>query len=344
MLNNYKTLRGKNTFFVLCIITCANIITSIIIALLIFLGLVQSRFMMTIWLPIAFLITSSILGTIFASFMSKQIIKPLDKLSQATQLVAKGDFSIRIEEETNVQAINVLLNDFNKMATELGSIEMFRSDFINNFSHEFKTPIVSICGFARQLEKGGLTEDEQKTYAHIIATNAEHLASMASSVLLMTKLENQEIVDGKEKYSLDDQIRDCILTMQNAWENKNIDLTVDLDEVEFFGNKEIVNHIWSNLIGNAIKFTPENGEIAIRMSEKDNIVSVSVEDNGIGMSKEVLEHIFDKFYQGDKSHKTFGNGLGLPLTKRVITLCGGDISVQSVEGKGSIFKVDLPNC
>ena len=203
MLNNYKTLRGKNTFFVLCIITCANIITSIIIALLIFLGLVQSRFMMTIWLPIAFLITSSILGTIFASFMSKQIIKPLDKLSQATQLVAKGDFSIRIEEETNVQAINVLLNDFNKMATELGSIEMFRSDFINNFSHEFKTPIVSICGFARQLEKGGLTEYEQKTYAHIIATNAEHLASMASSVLLMTKLENQEIVDGKEKYSLD---------------------------------------------------------------------------------------------------------------------------------------------
>ena len=111
-----------------------------------------------------------------------------------------------------------------------------RNDFIENFSHEFKTPIVSICGFARQLEKGGLTEDEQKTYAHIIATNAEHLASMASSVLLMTKLENQEIVDGKEKYSLDDQIRDCILTMQNAWENKNIDLTVDLDEVEFFGN------------------------------------------------------------------------------------------------------------
>lgn len=344
MINSYKTLRGKNTFFVLCTIVSANALTSAILALLIILGLIQSKFMMTIWVPIAFLITSAILGTVFASLMSKQLIKPLDKLSQATQAVAKGDFSVRIDGETNVQAINVLLNDFNKMATELGSIELFRSDFINNFSHEFKTPIVSICGFARQLEKGGLTQEEQKTYAHIIAANAEHLASMASSVLLMTKLENQEIVEGKEKYSLDDQIRDCILTMQNEWENKKIDLTIELDEVEFFGNKEIVSHIWSNLIGNAIKFTPENGEIAIKMSEKDNIVSVEIEDNGIGMSKEVLEHIFDKFYQGDKSHKTFGNGLGLPLTKRIVTLCGGDISVKSKEGEGSTFMVDLSNC
>ena len=132
--------------------------------------------------------------------------------------------------------------------------------------------------------------------------------------------------------------------MQNERESKNISLTVDLDEVVFFSNKEIVSHIWSNLIANAIKFTPENGKIAIKMSEKDNVVSVSVEDNGIGMSKEVLEHIFDKFYQGDKSHKTFGNGLGLPLTKRIVTLCGGDITVRSEEGKGSVFRVDLPNC
>lgn len=343
MLNNYKTLRGKNTFFVLCTIVAANLLTTAILGLLIFIGMVQSRFMMTIWIPVAFLITSGILGTIFASFMSKQLIKPLDKLSQATQAVAKGDFSVRIDEETNVQAINALLNDFNKMSTELGSIEMFRSDFINNFSHEFKTPIVSICGFARQLEKGGLTEDEQKMYAHIIATNAEHLASMASSVLLMTKLDNQEIIEGKEKYSLDDQIRACILTMQNEWENKSITLSVELDEVDFFGNKEIVSHIWSNLIGNAIKFTPENGEITIRMNEENDVVCVSVEDNGIGMSKEVSEHIFDKFYQGDKSHKTFGNGLGLPLTKRIVTLCGGDISAESEENKGSIFKVYLPN-
>ena len=343
MINSYKTLRGKNTFFALCTIVSANALTAAILSLLIFLGIIQSRFMMTFWVPIAFLITSAILGTVFASLMSKQLIKPLDKLSQATQAVAKGDFSIRIDEETNVQAVNSLLNDFNKMATELGSIEMFRSDFINNFSHEFKTPIVSICGFARQLEKGGLTEDEQKTYAHIIAKNAEHLASMASSVLLMTKLDNQEIIEGKEKYSLDDQIRDCILTMQNEWESKNIELSVELDEVEYFGNKEIVSHIWSNLIGNAIKFTPENGKIAIRMSEKNNVVSVEIEDNGIGMSKEVLEHIFDKFYQGDKSHKTFGNGLGLPLTRRIVTLCGGDIAVQSEENNGSVFKVYLPN-
>jgi len=343
MINNYKTLRGKNTFFVLCTIVSANVLTAGILGLLVLLGLIQSRFTMTIWVPIAFLITSAILGTIFASFMSKQLIKPLDKLSQATQAVAKGNFNVRIEEETNVQAINTLLNDFNKMASELGSIEMFRSDFINNFSHEFKTPIVSICGFARQLEKGGLTEDEQKKYAHIIAKNAEHLASMSSSVLLMTKLESQEIIEGKEKYSLDDQIRDCILTMQNEWERKNIELTIELDDIDYFGNKEITSHIWSNLIGNAIKFTSENGKITVRMVENNNIVSVSVEDNGIGMSKEVSEHIFDKFYQGDKSHKTPGNGLGLSLTKRIITLCGGDISVQSKEGKGSIFRVDLPN-
>ncbi|MBR5272627.1 MAG: HAMP domain-containing histidine kinase [Clostridia bacterium] len=342
-MNKYKTLRSKITVFTLCAIIIANIITSLIIALLIAIGLVHSRFMMTIWLPIAFLITSGILGTALASIMSKQIIKPLDRLSKATQEVAKGDFSIRLKEDTNVQAVNSLLENFNKMAAELGSIEMFRSDFINNFSHEFKTPIVSICGFARQLQKDDLTEDEQKKYARIIASNAQHLASMSSSVLLLTKLDTQQIIEGKETYSLDNQIRGCILSMQSEWERKNIILTVDLAEVSYCGNREILGHIWSNLIANAIKFSHENGEITITMEEKDNAVHVRIQDNGIGIDKEIMPHIFEKFYQGDSSHKTSGNGLGLPLVKRIIELCKGEIKVESVKDEGSIFTITLPN-
>ncbi len=342
-MNKYKTLRGKITVFTLCTIVAANIITSLIIALLIAIGLVNSRFMMTIWLPIAFLITSGILGTVFASFMSKQIIKPLDRLSKATQKVAKGDFSIRLKEDTNVQAVNSLLENFNKMTAELGSIEMFRSDFINNFSHEFKTPIVSICGFARQLQKDGLTEEEQKNYARIIAGNAQHLASMSSSVLLLTKLDNQQIIEGKELYPLDDQIRSCILSMQTEWERKNINLTVELEQVNYFGNREIIGHIWSNIIANAIKFTHENGEITITMKETDNAVQVQIQDNGIGIDEDVMPHIFEKFYQGDSSHKTAGNGLGLPLVKRIIELCKGEIKVESVKDEGSIFTITLPN-
>ena len=228
------------------------------------------------------------------------------------------------------------------MTHELSSTEIFRNDFIHNFSHEFKTPIISIRGFARQLYKGNLTPEQQNEFAKIIMDESEHLANMSSNVLLLSKLESQEIVSDKEVFSLDEQLRTCMLMMEEQWSDKNLTIDMDLDEIEYYQNKDLLYHVWMNLFSNAVKFTKENGTINVQCHTASDAVYVVVSDNGIGMNEETKKHIFDKFYQGDTSHATAGNGLGLSLVKRIIEMMGGRISVESNLGKGSTFIVSLP--
>ena len=237
--------------------------------------------------------------------------------------------------------MGTLVNSFNDMAQELGSIEMFRKDFINNFSHEFKTPIVSIRGFAKQLERDDLTDEQRREYAAIIVSESERLANMSSNILLLTKLENQQIVTDKAKYRLDEQLRSCILLLEKQWEAKNIDLSLNLDEVDYVGNEEMMSHIWVNLIGNAVKFSEPDGLIEISCERADGAVRVEVRDHGAGMDEATQKRIFEKFYQGDSAHATEGNGLGLSLARRIVDLCGGTIEVHSRVGEGTAFIVKL---
>jgi signal transduction histidine kinase len=225
----------------------------------------------------------------------------------------------------------------------LDGIELFRNDFVNNFSHEFKTPLSTIRGFARELKNPDLTDEERAEYIEIIISSCDRLTEMSSSVLLLSKLENQQFITGRVPCDLAEQLRDSILMLEQLWEKKNIELRLELDEITYSCDPESLSHVWQNLLSNAIKYCPENGGvIEISCSESDNIITISIADNGIGMDDDTISHIFEKFYQGDTSHKAEGNGLGLALAARIVKLYGGRIEVDSKLGIGSCFRVLLP--
>jgi len=342
------TLRWRLTIFVFGIMMMSGILAvSVYICILLLFRNSPVILMMTVnplFLCVVLLLISALFGTSLAAFFSKHHLRPIKKLSDATREVKKGNFRVRVQEDDSqpLTEMGELIKNFNEMVRELDGIELFRNDFINNFSHEFKTPIVSIRGFARELQRGNLDEAQRQEYAKIIAEESDRLAQLSTNVLELSKLENQQIVINKSSFFLDEQLRQCILLREKEWTEKNLDMIPELDSVQFYGNEEILAHIWTNLIGNAIKFTPENGEIRIRLFENDTHITVEIADTGIGMSDEVKQHIFEKFYQGDASHHRDGYGIGLTMVARAVTLCGGSVSVESKLGEGSTFTVILP--
>lgn len=339
---NKRTLNLTLVIFVFLIMACSAISTGLIIHLLYRYELISDIRMAPTVLSLVSLGVSIVIGTTLALVLSRKVLKPLNELIEATREVAKGNFETEIAELDKDNEIAELVRSFNYMTKELKGIGMFHRDFINNFSHEFKTPITSIRGFAKQLQNIDTTDEQRREYTDIIVSEAERLANMSSNILLLTKLENQEIITGKENFFLDEQIRNCILMLQTQWEEKCINFELDLDSIEYFGNEEMLSYVWINIISNAIKFSEPNSSIRIRCIEDMSDVKVNIRDEGIGMDDKTRIHIFEKFYQGDSSRKSEGNGLGLSLVKRIVELCSGRISVKSQIGKGSEFIVRLP--
>ena len=284
---------------------------------------------------------SVVAGTAIAAFFSKRAVKPIYHMVQATQKIAQGDFSVRVDGE-GVRELEELSCSFNKMAGELSSIETLRSDFINNFSHEFKTPIVSIRGFAKLLKGDDLTDAEKQEYLDIIITESERLSELSTNVLNLSKYESIEIVTEKAPFRLDEQIRRAILLTEPKWQAKNLDIRIEMDEIVWTGNENLTQQIWINMLDNAIKFSEQDGVIEVRLADLSDSISFSVQDDGLGMDVETRRNIFEKFYQGDQSHKQSGNGLGLPMVKRIVELHDGTIQVDSNPGIGSVFTVILP--
>lgn len=291
------------------------------------------------------IIASFLIGSLLAFIIGNTVLKPLSELVKATKRVTGGDFNTALEigwmERHTIKELRELIQDFNEMTEELRNTEMFRNDFISNFSHEFKTPLVSIRGFARQLYEGNLTEEQQREFSKIILDETEYLSVLSQNTLLMTNIENKDIITEKTDFSLDEQLRECMIRLEPQWSRKNIDIDMDLDEVHFYWNKSMLSHVWNNLFDNAVKFTPENGSIYVTCKRRDGLIVVKIKDSGCGIPEEALSHIFEKFYQADASHATKGNGLGLSLVKKVVELCGGDIFVKSEVGKGTEFTVEL---
>lgn len=291
------------------------------------------------------IIASFLIGSLLAFIIGNTVLKPLSELVKATKRVTGGDFNTALEigwmERHTIKELRELIQDFNEMTEELRNTEMFRNDFISNFSHEFKTPLVSIRGFARQLYEGNLTEEQQREFSKIILDETEYLSVLSQNTLLMTNIENKDIITEKTDFSLDEQLRECMIRLEPRWSGKNINIDMDLDEVYFYWNKTMLSHVWNNLFDNAVKFTPENGSIFVTCKRRDGLIVVTIKDSGCGIPEEALSHIFEKFYQADASHATKGNGLGLSLVKKVVELCGGDIFVKSEVGKGTEFTVEL---
>ena len=284
----------------------------------------------------------SILAAIpISSAVSRHWAKPIQDMVEATKSISQGNFSVRVAE-TAEGDMGKLLRSFNRMTTELGNTELMRNDFINVFSHEFKTPIVSIRGFAKRLRSGNLTEQQRQEYLDFIAEESERLSNLANNILLISKYENQNFVSEQTEFALDEQIRTCILRMESQWSARNIQFELDLPRMIYLGNMEMLDHIWLNLISNAVKFSHDGGTITISARNENSCITVWIRDEGIGISPDHIGHIFDKFYQEDTSHTTTGNGLGLSLVKRIVQLCGGEIGVESQKNSGTMVVVALP--
>ena len=279
----------------------------------------------------------AVITTCCIIYLNHRSLQTANKLIAALNKVAAGDYTAKIEYK-RLDSFNEVYENFNKMTDELKGVEIMRDDFVRNFSHEFKTPIASINGFANLLLEGGLSEDERKQIAKIIADESARLSRLSETVLTLSKLESQQFVGESRDIRLDVQLRDCIVLLQREWEGKGISIDTRLSPVKYTGDENLLRQVWLNLISNAVKFTPAGGKVAVSLTTEGGRARVDVSDTGIGIPEEEQEKIFDKFYQVNKGG---GNGLGLAICRRICSICGGKISVKSRPGEGSTFTVIL---
>lgn len=272
--------------------------------------------------------------------------EPLHKLEEATEKVANGDFSVFVptfNTPDKLDYLDVMIMDFNKMVEELGSIETLKTDFFSNVSHEFKTPLAVIQNNAELLNGENLPEERRREYAETILHATKRLSNLIVNMLKLNKLEKQAIKPMPQTYDLCAQLCECALQFEDRWEKKEIEFIAEMEDSRMIEADEgLLELVWTNLLSNAIKFTPAGGTVTLKQTFGDRKITVSVSDTGCGMSEETRKHIFDKFYQGDVSHSTEGNGLGLALVQRILQLSDGVITVESTVGEGSIFTVSLP--
>lgn len=332
---NKFSLRGRMVFMVSAEIAVCVLISYGLTMLL------NNSVHVKIPILIELIVPSVFVGILVTSFMSKWFLDPIKNLRKAIEKVADGDFSVRLETKSSSKEIREIYLGFNLMTNELSKTEILQSDFVSNVSHEIKTPINAIEGYSTLLQDNENLSDEQKQYVDKILFNTNRLSTLVGSILLLSKIENQAIPQNQTSYRLDEQIRQSIVALEPAWSKKNIEFDVEMDSTQYVGNENMMHHVWDNLIGNAIKFNPEFGLVCIRLSKQGDNIVFTIEDNGPGISEEAKKHIFDKFYQEDSSHKKEGNGLGLALVKKILSLSGGEITAENIDGGGCRFTVIL---
>ena len=288
----------------------------------------------------AFCLISIAVGTLVSALVSRAPLKPIRELMAATDRIADGDYTARIDLK-GTEEFRALGRKFNHMAQELESVELLRSDFVSNFSHEFKTPISSIRGFAKALKWEGLTPREREEYLDIIISESERLSALSSNVLYLSKLEKQAILTDRRRFDLSEQLRRVMALLDGRFAEKRLDVLFDSPEYFVSGNAEMLQQVWINLLDNAIKFSPDGGQIRVSVGQDGDQIRVRVSNQGDSIPPEVQAHIFDKFYQGDTSHATAGNGLGLSIVRRITELHGGEVTVRSSRGI-TTFEAALP--
>ncbi len=271
--------------------------------------------------------------------------RPVKRITDAAQKIMQGDFSVRLKSENGFmtdEKFNEIIDCFNQMAEELGSVETLRTDFISNVSHEMKTPMAIMQNYGSLLQTPGLSEEKRIDYAKGVTEGSKRLSEMMTNILKLNRLENQQLYPKTSEFDLGEQLCECLLQYENIWENKGIEIDTDIaEDVRVKADAELLGHVWNNLFSNAFKFTEQGGAVKVSLYTESDYAVVRVRDTGCGMSPEVGAHIFEKFYQGDTSHSTQGNGLGLALVKRVIDILQGEISVESAVGKGTTFTVKI---
>jgi len=326
---------------VICLIMTLSILLAVAVTVALYLsGVVESIvWVLFLWLPISGLLA----GAIFSFVLSTMVFRPILSLSDASKRVAAGDFSVRLPYRGRLEELRTTYTNFNDMVEQLGTIETLRNDFVANVSHEFKTPLSVIEGYAMLLQDAELPAAEREESLARILEASGRLSDLVSNILLISKIDNGAFPETKTVFRLDEQLRQALLQFEPQWTEKALQLDVELPSVQIEAPEPMLMQVWTNLIGNAVKFSPDGGTVSIRLTEEGESVVVTVTDAGEGMSEETRRHIFEKFYQGDTAHRTEGNGLGLALVKKIVTHVGGSIAVESAPNAGSTFTVRLQN-
>lgn len=338
---NYRTLRNHFALVIFAMILFSTLITTALAFIAVSVGIYPKITKSPIILIISLFVLSTCIASVLAYYVNIHIMKPIINMSKASKEVAKGNFNIRLNDDSNIEEIRITAKNFNNMVTELNSIETLRDDFIANVSHEFKTPLSAIEGYTMLLQEEDLPAELKREYIKKITDSTHRLSSLAGNILLISKLDNRSFNEKVSEFRLDEQLREAILSHELTWDKKKLELDIELEEVKYRGEEPLLLQVWLNLIGNACKFTPEGGRICVKLTTYTDRAEVTVSDNGPGIDASAQKHIFEKFYQADTSHKSEGNGLGLALVKKIVEKCNGSIEVKSEPGKGSEFKVTL---
>lgn len=327
-----------------CVILVA-VLAGVVLFALFRMGILQNPQQVSVVVLVATIVLSALVTQLVLSLMLRRLLKPVRALREAMERVAQGDFSARVDDEGADSELGALLRGFNTMAEELGSVETLRDEFVDDFSHELKTPMTSIRGFARQIGRDASASPATREYAGIIESEADRLVSMSSNVLALSRFESQHVVADPRPFSLDEQLRRCVLVLQASWEARGVEMDLDLRPVRALGGEDMLSQVWINLLDNAVKYGPAGGTVHVRCWRDDEagLACASVRDEGTGMDRETLARAFDKFYRGPQTAaSTSGNGLGLPIVRRVVELSGGRVSVRTEPGHGTEVTVSLP--
>lgn len=331
-------------FLVAFLVSCSTMLFVSILADTLQLELTEANLGVAAKLTFGNVIILSILFTAIDGIRRKLTTEKITKhIAEAAKKVVQGDFSVRIEQVGRFGAdekFNEIIDCFNTMTEELAGVETLRTDFIANVSHEMKTPLAVMQNYGTLLQTPDLDEKKRMEYAKGVTDASRRLADMMTNILKLNRLEKQQIYPKTEEYDLGEQLCECLLAYETVWEKKNIEIETAIEEsVKINADGELLSLVWNNLFSNAFKFTPEGGTVSVTLETDEEYAIVHVKDTGCGMTAEVGAHIFEKFYQGDTSHATQGNGLGLALVKRVVDIMQGEIGVESAPGLGSTFTV-----
>ena len=332
------TLRVK--FFLICM---AEFVVVVLLSELA--GWLLRRWLgVTVSIPIFVwaILFSVVVGGAITKFITRSFIDPITQLGKAMKEVADGNFQVTAQCRSRLQDVNDIYDSFNLMVKELGATETLQTDFISNVSHEFKTPINAIEGYASLLQDHQQSQAEQDAYIEKILFNTHRLSTLTGNILLLSKINNQSIHPQRTVFRLDEQVRQAIVALEQKWTEKDIDFDVELDKISYSGYESLLIHVWSNLIDNAIKFDPHGGMIALRLRQENGFAVFTINDNGPGVAPEEQERVFHKFYQSDNSRVMDGNGLGLPLVKKIVEFSGGTVTLENLPEAGCRFTVRLP--
>ena len=343
-LRTHIALSSIMTLCLACIVSCGIVVLG---TSLLYHGPLTLLLMMVLCLLVCIL--SMVIGGILLFFVTGYLSKPIEALNKTVNEIAKGDFSVRVERKGQrkdnfeyIHELDELEANMNKMAMELNGMDYMRKDFMSNVSHEVKTPVAAITGFSEILMDGNLDTQEQMEYLQLIYNESKRLSVLCENMLQMSRLDYQQIIAKKSKIRVDEQIRKCIILLTQKWDGKEIDFDLEMDAVTVESDASLLMQLWTNLIDNAIKYSDWKPNIRIRVEQKDGQLSVQIKDDGIGIPKEKLMKIYDKFYQCEESHKKHGNGLGLSIVKRIIELLDGSIRYESDEKDGTTVFVTMP--